>query len=196
MGSYIGIGLVYNGSSIEKMKREIAAVINYFVLRDGQLNRAKYSKDEQGSCWIEDNTQDTKFLNDFAKGFFGEIHLTSNILGKRNLEIILRLEKSNEDYFGLLLDISEQQFLDQESLEYIENITEKIIQLLKNIYEISRYDYAICDNEAEIKYAPSTFLLFKDPVYSVALIPFLEDAKMKFKVIRSSWAIDGLTNRL
>ncbi len=194
MGSYIGIGLVYNGTG-DRLERELRNVVNYIISHDGSINSFKFSKDEEGNEWEEDSL-DNKGVNNFysslCNGYFGQLHMICNILSIQKLNVCIRVEKA-KNYFGLLLDIGEEELIGIGSSKIINKITDKIIEFLNELYEVSAFEYAICDNEAEIQYSPIEFQALSEEVYSIVALP-VED-KENLKIIKSSWHIDGLTTR-
>lgn len=195
MGSYIGIGLVYNDIQGDRLEKELKNVINYLISHDGNINSIKYSKDDDGNEWVEDSL-DNKCVDDFysslCNGYFGELHIFSNILNVQKLNVYLRVEKAKK-YFGLLLDISEEELIGVNSSENINRITDKIIEFLNELYKSSVFEYAICDNEVEIQYSPEEFKSISEAVYSIVALP--EKNRESLKIIKSSWHIDGLTTR-
>ncbi|ACL77062.1 Imm64 family immunity protein [Ruminiclostridium cellulolyticum] len=195
MGSYIGIGFVYNGMSGERVEIELKNIVNFLISHNGNINSIKFSKDEYGNVWIQDSLNN-KCIDDFysslCNGYFGELHITCSILSVQNLNVCIRIEKAKK-YFGLLLDISEEELIGVNSSENINRITEEIIEFFNELYKASVFEYAICDNEAEIQYSPEEFQSIGEAVYSIAALP--EKNKKSLKIIKNSWHIDGLTAR-
>lgn len=197
MGSYIGIGLVYNNTDIE-LEKELRNVVNYLISQNGSIKSIKFSKDEDGNEWVEEipgnNLDKENFYSLLANGYFGQLQVKCNILSIQNLNIDIRIEKSDKNYFGLLLDIDEHELIGARSGENIYRTTEKIIGFLNDLYKISVFGYALCDNEAEIQYSPLEFQSLNEKVYSIVALPDIEDKK-KLNIIKSNWHIDGLTTR-
>jgi hypothetical protein len=195
MGSYIGVGLIYNGISGDRVEKELKNVVNCLISHDGKINKVKFSKDWDGNEWVED-ILDNKCINDFysslCNGYFGELHIICNILNVHKLNVCLRVKKEKK-YFGLLLDIDEEELIGVHSSENIDKITDKVIEFLNELYKTSVFEYAICDNEVEIQYSPEEFQSISEAVYSIAALP--EKNRKSLKIIKSSWHIDGLTIR-
>ncbi len=195
MGSYIGIGLIYDDIPRDRLEGELRNVVNYLISYDGSINSIKFSKDENGNEWVEDSLNNKSvedFYSSLCKGYFGQLHMICNILGIQKLNVCIRVEKA-KNYFGLLLDISEEELIGVSSSENINRITNKIIEFLHELYEASVFEYAFCDNEAEIQYSPIEFQSLSEKVYSIVALP--DEDKKNLKIIKSSWHIDGLTTR-
>lgn len=198
MGSYIGIGLVYNISE-SGLEKELRNLVNYLICREAIIESIKFSKDEDGNEWVEESLKNNIDIENFysllANGFFGQLHVVCNILNIQNLNVYIRIEKVDKDYFGLLLDINEEELIGENSVENINRVTNRIIGLLNDLFEVSVFDYAFCDNEAEIQYSPIEFQSLNEKVYSIVALSTTEDKK-KLKIIKSDWHIDGLSTRI
>lgn len=198
MGSYIGIVLVYNNSSQNKIECELRTVIRYLIFHEGNITNTKYSKDKDGIKWVEDSFTNgleiEKVSSLLSKNYFGQLNVICNILNMKKLNICVTMKNTDKNYFGILLDIAEDDLMGVISNENIDIITERIIYLLKDLYEVSDFDYAFCDNEAEILYSPSEFQSLNEKVYSVVALPIIKGEK-KIVIVKSNWNIDGLTTR-
>ncbi|PKM51853.1 MAG: hypothetical protein CVV02_04385 [Firmicutes bacterium HGW-Firmicutes-7] len=199
MGSYIGMGLVYNGIPENGLESELKNVVNFLISHNGSINNIKFSKDRHGNEWTEtiiDNKENENFYSYLSNGYFGQLHLICNILSIQKLNVYIRIEK-NKNFFGLLLDISEEELIGTASIEDIGKITDNIIEFLNELYGFTVFAYAFCDNEAEIQYSPIEFQSqsLNEDIYSIVAIPDLEN-KNKLKIIKSNWHIDGLTTRI
>lgn len=49
MGSYIGVGLVFNNKFNSKEKSALQMILEYFTSKNGKLLNAKFSEDEDGN---------------------------------------------------------------------------------------------------------------------------------------------------
>ncbi len=198
MGSYISIGLVYDKLDLERVKIELENLTAYLITELGSVKRVKVSKDVDGEEWIEYNTLENYQISEMcgllSKHFYGQLSLMCNYLGLDNFEVTIRIEKE-EDYFGFLLDVREAELIKTGCLEEINSITEKIITFIKDLRNVLVYDYAFCDNEAEIKYSPREFGELKNDVYSIVIIPSFTEKEKSYNIIKSNWNIDGLTIR-
>ncbi|BCN29440.1 Imm64 family immunity protein [Anaeromicropila herbilytica] len=194
MGSYISVGFIYDKISIDNIKNKMKSLIDFIVSKKGEIKRAKICKDIYGDEWIEyelnDNTQIDNMLVLLAEHYFGQIEIETNLFDLMNLDITVHVEKE-EGYFGFILDISESAFY-KDSLNMVNSYTDKFIDLMKKFYKCSAYNYAFCDNEAEIKYSPLAFRNLNKRVYSLAILPVHNN---NLRVIKSEWNIDGITNR-
>lgn len=200
MGSNISIGFIYERFTQERIVKELGNIIKYLFVHDIRITKMKVSKDIDGEDWIEYDSINTFQLDSvfsmLAEYYYGQLEVSSNVLGCNNLAITIRVEKEAEkDYFGFLLDISEEELIKFNSIDEINKVTERIIDFIIDIHSCSGYDYAICDNEAEIQYSPAEFGNLAKAIYSIAIIPSITNNSNVLKVIKSSWNIDGLTSR-
>lgn len=198
MGSYIGIGFVYNIIE-DGLEKELRNLVNYLIRREGSIESIKFSKDEDGNEWVEERLKNNIDIEEFysllANGYFGQLHAVCNILNIQKLNVYIRIDKVDKNYFGLLLDISEEELIEESSVENINKVTDRIIGLLNDLYEVSGFNYAFCDNEAEIQYSPIEFQSIDEKVYSIVALPTTGEGK-KLLIIKSGWHIDGLTTRM
>lgn len=198
MGSYITIGFVYAKCNLERLENEFKNLSNYLIKKINKVKSIKACKDTDGEEWIEYNQFKNQQIGDLCdiltKNYYGQIVFESNILGIGDLEVSIRIEKE-EDYFGYLLDISEIKLLKTRGIEELNSITERIITFIITLNKIIEFDYAFCDSEAEIQYSPSEVNDLRNNVHSIVVIPAFVEKEKKHEVIKSSWHIDGLTNR-
>lgn len=198
MGSYISIGLIYGNLEIIYLKNKLENLLNYLIDESFNIESMKVCKDTDGEEWIEYNSikkdQISKLYDLLGKYYYGQLRLKCNVLGLENVEVTIRIEKE-EDYFGFLLDLSEAELIKLGSQEELNNLTEKIINFITDMYKSLEFDYAFCDNEAEIKYSPAEFKELKNDIYSIVVIPLLDKYEQSFDIIKSNWHIDGLSIR-
>ena len=190
MGSRISIGLVYEcNNMIESLEK----LIKLLISDNGYIKGFKVSKDEEGNKWIE-NFDTTTSISDevyscLTLGFYGQINLVSDIINLKHKDIVLNIER-HSDYYGFLIDIEESSLIDEDS---IIDIATSIINLISDNFMNLRYDYAFCDNEAEIEYSLQEILSNNNDIYCLLFIPnFVEN---KIEVKKSNWLLDGLTKR-
>lgn len=193
MGSKISIGLVYENKCREDISVYLEKVINGF-LDKGYIKDFTVSLDNEGNEWIEQNVGEkevTKTDYDLiTTNYYGKINLISNIITSNPKKITVAIEKSDE-YFGFLVDLNEEDLTKNFSLDELEN---KIVDFLLSKFRILNYDYAFCDNEAEIEYSPQE-IKQEEELYSLLFIPNTKENKKEIEVKKSSWYIDGLTSR-
>jgi len=198
MGSYIGIGLVYNIDLQNRIELELKNIANYLVSHEGRITNFKYSKDEEGIEWVEksfiSNLEIERIYNKISNNYFGEIEVEVSILSIEKLKIRIAVRKVDNYYFGILLDILEEELIGVGSKKKLNTITNNIVLLLEELYVVSNYDYAFCDNEAEIQYSPHEFQSLNKKVYSIVALPIREEKKVRIE--KSNWNIDGLTDRI
>lgn len=190
MGSYIGIGLVFNNKSNSKKKSALQMILKYFTSKNGKLLNAKFSEDEDGDDWKDIENIKLYEVDNLLNKYYLNINLICDILNKKNVMVRAYYENLNENVSGLLLDFEEQLFMNDYPDEEIGEITNKFINLMADIYNVVEYDYALCDQEAIIEYTLDDIEKAKKK-YSVLLIP----RNNKMEIIKNSWNIDGLTDR-
>ncbi|MFJ7755275.1 Imm64 family immunity protein [Peribacillus muralis] len=191
MTNILSLGIVYE-NSFDKSE-ELQSIIQYFLNLKSDIVGIKVSMDEDGENWLESERNGKNFILDYTlltEKYFGEILIQLNDFWSLNglsLMLTLRIVKEN-DFFGYLLDFEMEQLLNRYSLDLI---NELIIDLVKDIYSVTKFNYAFCDHDSEIEYSPSQY---KDLVeaYSILILP---RAKNGFDVIKNNWQIDGITSR-
>lgn len=198
MGSYISIGFVYNMQNVGQIKKELELLVTHLISKNGSMKNIKVSKDSNGEKWVEYNTVNNLQMSQsyglLAEYYYGQLDLICSILGKSNLEVVVRIEKE-EDYFGFLLDIKEDELIKANNLEAMNGATDEIISFITNWYNVSRFDYAFCDNEAEIQCSPKEVSTLKNAAYSIFVVPSSEIQNKALNIIKNNWNIDGLTTR-
>ncbi|WP_040214194.1 Imm64 family immunity protein [Clostridium polynesiense] len=200
MGSYVSIGFIYENFSVDRIQNEFKKLVSKIITFNGNVKKMKISKDFNGEEWAE-----YEFLNNFqmdsncemlADYFYGQLEIDCNLFGGIRLKTILRIEKEkDEDYFGFLMDLSEEELIKFNSADEINRVTEEIIEFMIQFYSCSAYNYAFCNNEGEIQFSPKKFREIENSIYSVTVIPNLV-SNNSLKVIKSNWNIDGLTSRV
>src|SRR3990167_2447588 len=194
MGSYIGIGFVYDTVSRSRIEKILESIVRYLLSKNGKITYIKFSKDKDGNQWteitIDNNAEMELFYEKITKGYYGQINLLCDLFNKTGIKTILRINNLHDNYFDFLLDIPEEQIIETHSTSYLNLITEKIIRFMLDAYRLTNFDYAVCDNEVEIKYSPTEIKLMNKKLYSIALFPS-EDKKVR--VFTSDCHIDGLT---
>ena len=98
------------------------------IYREESIKSIKFSKDEDGNEWVEHSLKNNIDIEDFysrlANGYFGQLLVICNILNIQKLNVYIRIEKVDKNYFGLLLDISEEKLIGVSSVENINRVTE------------------------------------------------------------------------
>ncbi|WP_184230525.1 Imm64 family immunity protein [Methanococcus maripaludis] len=164
-----------------------------FLNKAGTLKNIKYSEDSAGNVWNELNFVDSskECYETLSNGYYGELTINSKRILNNDIDCTIRLEKQDQ-FFGFLIDISEEDILKNHSKEEIEEVTNVLISKIIEIYNYSKYSYAFCDQEAEISDFPLNFEKLRDN-YSILIIP---DQSFKFNILKSNWNIDGMTARV
>ncbi len=191
MGSYIGVGLVLNNKLNSKEKSALQMILEYFISKNGKLLNTKFSEDEDGDNWK--NIENIKLyeVDNLLNKYYLNINFICDVLDKKDVMIRAYYENLDENVSGLLLDFEEELFIEDYPDERIEEKTNQFINLMAEIYNVVEYDYALCDQEAMIEYTLDNIEKAKKK-YSVLLIPH----NNKMEIIKNSWNIDGLTDRI
>lgn len=187
MSSYISIGFVANDNEelfVEKCKK-IMEVNNKNI---GQII-FKYPTDETCNKWNVSNEQ-VKNIDKMLKQCFtnelAEIIVDYRINEQIFKGILIKIRKKIGEYTGILFEISEDCFPLKEKINSIEN---EIIAILRDLLNIG-FEYAYCDNEADIEYSIKEVMGQKNR-YSILVTR--ENNNIVTKL--ASWKIDGLTSR-
>ena len=191
MGSYIGVGVVLNNKLNSKEKSALQMILEYFISKNGKLLNTKFSEDEDGDNWK--NIENIKLyeVDNLLNKYYLNINFICDVLDKKDVMIRAYYENLDENVSGLLLDFEEELFIEDYPDERIEEKTNKFINLMAEIYNVVEYDYALCDQEAMVEYTLDNIEKAKKK-YSVLLIPH----NNKMEIIKNSWNIDGLTDRI
>ncbi|MCY9591358.1 Imm64 family immunity protein [Paenibacillus chitinolyticus] len=115
--------------------------------------------------------------------------MSADLVPYKDLNVEIEIEKC-EEYSGFLVSFRESEVLPDYSEESLETATETIVKLVAEIYPTLQFDYAFCDLEAQIEFSPREF---KPERYSLSFWPDLSNGELK--VTKSSWHINGLTER-
>lgn len=198
MGSRICIGLAYGGSSEIRMAVKLGRLIEYLIASGAHVKRFRVSRDSEGSEWIKRDLSDDQGIESFyevlVRGYYGEADLAGAVLGYNDIAVTVRVVKG-KGYFGFLLDLDEEDLLKSHSQEELDRVTAGIVDWVKGLYPIANFDYAFCDEEAELQYPPEAFRTLGAHKYSVAILPAERGDAGSLSVLMNSWCIDGLTPR-
>ncbi|MGG1312691.1 Imm64 family immunity protein [Cohnella laeviribosi] len=188
MSSTVNIGFIYD-NKIEFFSEKLYKIINYFISDNGKIKSMKYATNEEGANWIEqiNGVYELDSLVPLITNYYGEVVIDSGSLFSNVKKIYMNLEK-NEDYLGVIISLQENEIIPDYSVEVLENASEFVISIVKEIYQITSFRYAFCDHEAEI-----IFPLDMDK-YSLVFIPNSNDKDITVK--KNKWYINGLTERI
>ena len=189
MSGRISLGIIYGG--VKSLANELTNITNYLVECKGQVVKVVFSRDSDGVYWVEDLHPNPNLDADMlVTAFNTSISFTSIHLCGNQYSAEVRVYK-RDGYFGILIDFDDLIiYHGKTSLAEFEKV---VANLLVNIYEASRYDYAFCDHEGEIEFPPLEFLSKEQEVYSMVALPDEDGGAPRLKT--SSWHIDGLTAR-
>ncbi|WP_405079901.1 Imm64 family immunity protein [Paenibacillus chitinolyticus] len=189
MGSYINVGLVY--SSTEANEAHLKKLIELLIENEGRIENVKFCEDVDGERWVQYDFphNDPAIFEKLTRSYYGHIDLFADLVPFKGLNVEIEIEKC-EGYSGFLVSFRESEMLPDYSEESLETATETVVKLVAEIYPALQFDYAFCDLEAHIEFSPREF---KPERYSLAFWPDLSNGELK--VTRSSWHINGLTER-
>lgn len=195
MPSIINLGLIYEKGNIDN---ELRNIINYFLAFNGTILTTKVCQDIDGENWIEKELISNELLKsdyeELTKGYYGQVDLNIYLWSKK-LNIQIRIEKF-ESIPGLKITFIQDELMDSDNTtvgrEELEDYTKKFEELLVSIYEVSKYDYSFCDNDAEIEHSLAQILSTNQEIYSILIIP----PKNNFIIKKASWGIDGLSTEM
>lgn len=189
MGSNINVGLVYDSS--RAIGTHLENLIELLNENRGHIVYVKFCEDSDGERWIQQNSPniDTTILEKLTQSYYGQINLLIDLFQLKDLNVEIKIEKS-EEFFGLLLSFREDDILSDYLKESLDTITDRILKFVAEIYPILQFDYAFCDHEAEIEFSPKEFNAER---YSLSFLPDLSTGKLN--VLKSNWHINGLTER-
>jgi hypothetical protein len=198
MGSYITTGLVFSGSDVDVIKSKLKVLIMYLAGGSGCYKFVKASKDADGNDWVELKFEE---LNDIqegyrfaSEGYFGQIDLTTRLFKSDEISASIRVEKES-DYFGLLVDIAEDDLLKSNESEVLNAADELMTKVMCELHNVLKYDYAFCDNEAELQFSPNEFQSLNEDVYSITVMTSNSELENIANVFKSHWYLNGLTSR-
>jgi len=197
MGSSTGIGFLYSVG--DKAIFQFIEIINLILSNNGKVISLKYCKDPDGDEWVEEKailqTLTKNILYQLVGNYYGQVNVVCDLLSEKNLKIDIYFKKLDSKNLGVLLNISDEQLFESGINERIDSVTETIINLIRQIYDITNFDYAFCDNEATIEYSLDELKAIENPIYSILALPNKRDKK-ELQIIKSNWHIDGLTLRI
>ena len=196
MGSSTNIGFVYRKKHSTDAENELSMLLEFLISNNGKILTQKYCQDLDGDGWVESNEVAHLLVGDVSSllvnNYYGQLRMNCDILGKERLDIDLYFKMMEENHFGILLDVADDQIFEPDAS--LEGITNCIIEFMKKVYSISHFDYSFCDNEAQIEYSLQELMSAGRPVYSIVALPDPKSSE-ELKVTKSDWNIDGLTSR-
>lgn len=195
MGGHINIGIVYSDEDIYKLNDDKQLIINYFSLFSNRIV-VNYPVDDTFQKWEEKRFEGQSGL---IQAF--EILNSQNMaLGKmfckihnKDCYILVSIRKCKDKFKGILIEIAESDLLKEDySREDLDDIENKILVKLIEIWKVTNFSYAFCDSDADIEYQLSEIEDNKGSEYSMVL---LKDNLNDLVICLNSWCIDGITGR-
>ena len=160
MGSYITTGFVFNGTDVNIVNRKLKAIIMYLSNGSERYKFVKASKDTDGNNWLKLEFEELTDIQEgyrlASKGFFGQIDLVTGLFTSNEIFVSVRVEKE-ADYFGLLVDIAEKDLIKSNDYAVLNAADDLMINFMSELYKVLKYNYAFCDNEAELQFSPNEF---------------------------------------
>lgn len=188
--SNITIGIVYRKMS-RSLKIETIGTIVSELFDHKHPIECRYKADENDEQWTsvmlisEELSYET--LEELNACEHVELSLTTHRIVNCSDRIKLRIENS-ENVTGILIDFSEC-CVHVDDYDEFENRT---INYLESIYKKTGFDYAFCENEGGVILPVEEVLYSFDELYSILIIPGGKNAK----ILKSSWLLDGITQRV
>ncbi len=183
-GSFVTVGFVYKES--EKIYDTIYSLLNYLV-DEVNINSIEYSKD---AVWeelervpyleikkIAELSCEMAYISMVMYGKLFDIWVDGNIIVEKN-----------KGLYELKIDISESFILENTD---IDEMTERIVEFIKKIYDVCPYYYAFCDSHADMSDLEVEPAKLKEDVYSIMAVVI----KNKLSIIKADWNIDGYSER-
>lgn len=186
VGSYIDLGFVFFG---KKQKSHIFSCITYFLkkFKSTEYHIYLYRRaDDDSEEYIVDSISEQEIKKWLSKDSF--VVKFETVYNQKKLFLIFS-NAMIEQYVAFQIDFHEESLYNcigkKESLIFFET-------LMKDVYVISPFCYAFCDNNATTEF---TLRELKDHGYkSYSLIAFPQ-RKSRIKFMRQQWELDGQTMR-
>lgn len=198
MGSYITTGFVFSGADVNIIKKKLTDIIMHLSDKSESYKSVKASKDIDGNDWIEFKFEELADIQEayrFAsEGYFGQINLVTSLFTRDEILVSVIVEKE-ADYFGILVDIAEDDFLKSNDPAVLNAADDLMIKFMNELYEVLKYNYAFCDNEAELLFLLDENQSLNEDMYSILVIPSNSGLNSITNVFRSNWYLNGLTSR-
>ena len=190
MGSCFGIGFVYSTDRAPFIQKA-EAILDSLLANGGSIVSCKYCVDEEGSQWeVADKTNRVQLIHLLLDNYFGEIAIKSHAFMRPGIAVSYQIKKLNADHYGILLEISEAAFQN----DSVARITEIIVHYMLEVFTASKYDYAVCDSEADLPDGASISLPDALNTYSIVVYPCCDCSGLV--TAKNRWSIDGLTPQL
>lgn len=133
-------------------------------------------------------------LNKFLFSFDFQLFISCNLFVRRNHNCVIKVEHCR-DYFGFLLEFDERGLIKVHNTETLNKLTQSIVDFISILFLYSKFDYAFCHHESEIKYSPECIKIIDEEFYSLLIVPKLDRGEEKLQIFLSSWHIDEHTTR-
>lgn len=188
-GGFINIGIVF--SKEQSLNQNLYALIDSFVNQGSNLIKLNFSKDKDGTRWIEKQIINNKVTVDLSANYYPFLTLSGDAFGIESDEIKLS-PVVEEDFYGFLIDIRwDDMFPQSYNSDVVISQTNKLIYFLIETFKLTAYSYAIVGSELDIEISPENFV---DEISRANYFPLaLVGESSKMKVYKGSNHIDGIT---
>lgn len=184
-GSFIGVGLVYYKSDIKKILMCMKHILSHYLSEKYNI-KTYFEKENLNKEYNVESIEKINFKKVLSADYF-TIYFDS-VCNDKTISLIM--SKDNMDNFlSVQVDINEESLYNciprTKCLDYFE-------KMIIDLYKISPFCYAYCDNEATFEYTLSEFKTFGMNSYSIAFLP---KTMNEMKIIRQKWNLDGYSER-
>lgn len=188
-GGFINIGIVF--SKEQSLNQNLYALIDSFVTQGSNLIKLNFSKDKDGTRWIEKQIINNEVTVDLSAKYYPFLTLSGDALGIDSDEIKLS-PVVEEDFHGFLIDIKwDDLFPLSHNSDIVVSRTNELIRFLIDTYKQTAYSYAIVGSELDIELSPEGFM---DEISSADYFPLaLLGDNSKMQIYKGSHHIDGIT---
>lgn len=218
-GQNVDIGFVYSLATSESKKTAVKQLIRFLQNWGFALINVYASKDIDGEEYIDATSAVEAKLNNpeqldyvsfmLAEMYYGMLIVNSGFLGQIIQGIQITQYEDDEKANGcycISMSIQGEQIIpgcdlmfserySQTTNDFINAVTDKLVSFMKAFYQYSNYSYAFCDAEAAMECTPEALATQHNEVYSVAVVPEKQGDGTVFDVRKSSWNIDGFSQR-
>ncbi|MBD8070170.1 Imm64 family immunity protein [Bacillus sp. PS06] len=164
-GGYINIGIVF--SNEQEYVRVFESIVEFVVKKGSHFSHVKYSKDIDGTIWIEQQIKNNVIEMECLSGYYIGFTLSGEFLNLNFSKIGLVITKET-GYFGFLLEINWSDVSSDNLITTQRNIENQLIDL----YKALSYEYAFVGHEIEIEIHPADYEAFivNNESYPVGII--------------------------
>jgi len=188
-GSTTNIGFVYE-ANFQEFSDIIKLCFKY--LNISKINEANYTFDcEKEWVKLKEISISDEFLLKLYNAQMFNLNIEFTINNKNALVLIEKGILLNNQ--AIVLCFYDKYMLEVICNNDLQRYTEFCINLIEDIFtSVKALEYVFCDNNAYFKYSLAEILGGKHNEYSLIFIP---QKNNELKMLKSSWEIDGFTER-